>query len=614
MTSTRYEGDTWDLASSVGATATMVAAARAVASRADRPLINDPFAEPLVKAVGVDLLTRLATGEVEADDLNDVHDGATGSAGAMSRMADNMAVRTKFFDEFFLGATKAGIRQVVILASGLDARAYRLAWPAGTVVYEVDQPQVIEFKSSTLGDLGAAPTADRRVVAVDLRDDWPTALRTAGFDPTLPTAWSAEGLLGYLPPEAQDRLLDTITELSAPGSRLATESAPNPEPGDEDRIRERMQTISERWRAHGFDLDMVGLIYFGDRNEAAPYLSDRGWALNGISIRDLFSANGLPPLEDDDMRMGDVLYVSGTLGKGRTDGDSWGPASSVGATATMVATSRAMASQGPDALLDDPFADPLVRAVGLAPFVGILDGEINFDDDPLLNRKAATEQIVVRTRFFDDFFTAAAKDGVRQAVILASGLDTRAYRLRWPAGTVVYELDQPQVIEFKTDTLADLGAAPTAERRAIAIDLRDDWPAALREAGFDVTQPTAWSAEGLLPYLPPEAQDRLFDNIAALSAPGSRLATEHVPDPNAFSNDRLQQISERWRRYGFDLNPVNLFYQGERSVVVDYLTTHGWRVTPHAARELYARNGFEFPEDDMTAAFGDMSYVAATLK
>jgi methyltransferase (TIGR00027 family) len=309
-----------------------------------------------------------------------------------------------------------------------------------------------------------------------------------------------------------------------------------------------------------------------------------------------------------------VLYVSGTLGKGRTDGDSWGPASSVGATATMVATSRAMASQGPAALLDDPFADPLVRAVGLAPFVGILDGEINLDDDPLLNRKAATEQMVVRTRFFDDFFTAAAKDGVRQAVILASGLDTRAYRLRWPAGTVVYELDQPQVIEFKTDTLADLGAAPTADRRAIAIDLRDDWPAALREAGFDVTQPTAWSAEGLLPYLPPEAQDRLFDNIAALSAPGSRLATEHVPDPNAFSNDRLQQISERWRRYGFDLNPVDLFYQGERSVVVDYLTTHGWRVTPYAARELYARNGFEFPEDDMTAAFGDMSYIAATLK
>jgi methyltransferase (TIGR00027 family) len=314
-TSSRYEGDTWDLASSVGATATMVAAARAVATRADRPLIDDPYAEPLVRAVGVDLLTQLATGEVNANDLKDVHDGATGSTGAMSRMADNMAVRTKFFDEFFLEATKAGIKQVVILASGLDSRAYRLPWPAQTVVYEVDQPQVIEFKTRTLAELGAAPTADRRVVAVDLRDDWPTALRTAGFDPAQPTAWSAEGLLGYLPPEAQDRLLDTITELSAPGSRFATESAPNPEPGDEEKMRERMQSISERWRAHGFDLDMAGLVYFGDRNEAAPYLADHGWLLNRISIRELFAANGLPPLEDDEMRMGEMLYVSGTLNK-----------------------------------------------------------------------------------------------------------------------------------------------------------------------------------------------------------------------------------------------------------------------------------------------------------
>jgi methyltransferase (TIGR00027 family) len=228
-------------------------------------------------------------------------------------MADNMAVRTKFFDEFFVEATNAGIRQAVILASGLDARAYRLAWPAGTVVYEVDQPQVIEFKTRTLAELGAAPTADRRVVAVDLRDDWPTALRTAGFDPNQPTAWSAEGLLGYLPPEAQDRLLDTITELSAPGSRLATESAANPEPGDEELLKERMQTISERWRAHGFDLDMAGLIYLGDRNEAAPYLSDRGWRMDNISIAELFEANGLEPLTDDDMRMGEMLYSSGTL-------------------------------------------------------------------------------------------------------------------------------------------------------------------------------------------------------------------------------------------------------------------------------------------------------------
>ena len=299
---------------------------------------------------------------------------------------------------------------------------------------------------------------------------------------------------------------------------------------------------------------------------------------------------------------------------GRTDGDSWGPASSVGATATMVAASRAVASQGPDPLLDDPWADPLVRAAGLDIFIRIIDGKIDFEEDALLNRKTRVQQMAVRTRFFDNFFTGSTEDGVRQAVILASGLDTRAYRLPWPAGTVVYEIDQPQVIAFKTDTLAGLGAEPTAQRRTIAIDLRDDWPAALREGGFDVTAPTAWSAEGLLPYLPPEAQDRLFDNITALSAPGSRLATEHVPDPNAFTDERLTRITERWRSFGFNLDAADLFYQGERSVVVDYLSTHGWQVTAHPAKELYARNGFEFPEDELTAAFGDMSYVEATLR
>jgi methyltransferase (TIGR00027 family) len=177
----------------------------------------------------------------------------------------------------------------------------------------------------------------------------------------------------------------------------------------------------------------------------------------------------------------------------RTHDDSWDLASSVGATATMVATSRALASQGPEPLLDDPFAAPLVRAVGLAPFVRILDGDVTLEDDPTLNRKTRTEQMTVRTRFFDEFFISAAEAGVRQAVILASGLDTRAYRLPWPDGTTVYEIDQPQVIEFKTGTLAGLGATPTAELRTIAIDLREDWPAALRAGGFDVDQPTAWS-------------------------------------------------------------------------------------------------------------------------
>ena len=306
----RTDGDTWDLASSVGATATMVAAARAMASKTERPLINDPYAEPLVRAVGLELFTKLATGELSPADLEDESDG---SPAGVQRMTDNMAVRTKFFDEFFIDATNAGIRQAVILASGLDARAYRLPWPDGTTVYEIDQPQVIEFKSRTLAELGAQPTAYRRAVAIDLRDDWPAALRAAGFEPDQPSAWSAEGLLGYLPPEAQDRLLDTITELSAPGSQIATESGPSRDPAHEERIKERMRTVSERWRRHGLDLDVTDLVYFGDRNEASPYLSDHGWQMSGSSIREMFAANGLPPIVEDDLPFADRQYVSGTL-------------------------------------------------------------------------------------------------------------------------------------------------------------------------------------------------------------------------------------------------------------------------------------------------------------
>lgn len=140
-----------------------------------------------------------------------------------------------------------------------------------------------------------------------------TALKAAGFGPEQPSAWSAEGLLGYLPPDAQDRLLDNITELSAPGSRIATESGPTREPGHEERIKERMRKVSERWGKHGLDLDMTELVYFGDRNEAAVYLSDHGWQMGGSTIREMFAANGLPPIEEDDLPFADRLYVSGTL-------------------------------------------------------------------------------------------------------------------------------------------------------------------------------------------------------------------------------------------------------------------------------------------------------------
>lgn len=296
----------------------------------------------------------------------------------------------------------------------------------------------------------------------------------------------------------------------------------------------------------------------------------------------------------------------------RTDNDSWDPASSVGATATGVAVGRALASMGPNPLIEDPFAEPLVRAVGVDVFVKMVDGEIDFSDDPAFSQLMMAQGMAVRTRYFDDFFAAATGAGLRQAVILASGLDARTYRLPWPAGTLVYEVDQPQVIEFKTRTLAGLGAEPAATLRAVGIDLRNDWPAALRANGFDTTVPTAWIAEGLLVYLPPEAQDRLFDNITELSAPGSRLATEHVPNMDAFSDEKSEERRERMRRL-LNVDISELVYHGERSHVIDYLTALGWDVTGSGTPELYAAHGFTLPDDEVAEVMTDIVYVSATL-
>ncbi|CKV35093.1 Conserved protein of uncharacterised function%2C possible S-adenosylmethionine-dependent methyltransferase [Mycobacterium tuberculosis] len=305
--SARFEGDSWDLASSVGLTATMVAAARAVAGRAPGALVNDQFAEPLVRAVGVDFFVRMASGELDPDEL------AEDEANGLRRLADAMAIRTHYFDNFFLDATRAGIRQAVILASGLDSRAYRLRWPAGTIVFEVDQPQVIDFKTTTLAGLGAAPTTDRRTVAVDLRDDWPTALQKAGFDNAQRTAWIAEGLLGYLSAEAQDRLLDQITAQSVPGSQFATEVLRDINRLNEEELRGRMRRLAERFRRHGLDLDMSGLVYFGDRTDARTYLADHGWRTASASTTDLLAEHGLPPIDGDDAPFGEVIYVSAEL-------------------------------------------------------------------------------------------------------------------------------------------------------------------------------------------------------------------------------------------------------------------------------------------------------------
>jgi methyltransferase (TIGR00027 family) len=283
----RTDNDSWDLANSVGATATMVASGRARATR--EALIDDRFAEPLVRAVGVGFFTRWAGGELDSIDVD-----VPGAPWGMQRMTDMLAARTRYIDAFFSKAGEAGIRQVVILASGLDARAYRLPWAAGTTLYEIDQPRVIEFKTATIAELGAKPTADVRAVPIDLRHDWPAALRQAGFDTGRPAAWAAEGLLGFLPSDAQDRLLDNITALSAAGSRLVAEVFLNSAAD-----QQALNAATRKWRDNGLDVELEDLGFQGKRNDVAKYLEDRGWHPVRTPLNRLLGDNGLPLQSSD---------------------------------------------------------------------------------------------------------------------------------------------------------------------------------------------------------------------------------------------------------------------------------------------------------------------------
>jgi methyltransferase (TIGR00027 family) len=281
---TRTGDDSWNLAVSVGATATMVAAARAVAARGPSAAINDPFAQALVRAVGVEFFTKLADGDLEFEEIGTPWPSCV------------FGLRTHYFDEYLTTAMTDGIRQAVILASGLDSRGYRLAWPAGAVVYEVDQPSVIEFKSTAMQSLGARPTADLRPIGIDLRHDWPKALLEAGFRRNCPTVWSVEGLLmGYLPNDAEQRLVDEITALSAPGSRLGGDYLK----GSADAISSLMQVAGQKWQPHGFTADFSDLFFRGQRDDIETSLKARGWQTAVSQVASLLRAAGAQQTADE---------------------------------------------------------------------------------------------------------------------------------------------------------------------------------------------------------------------------------------------------------------------------------------------------------------------------
>lgn len=307
----RTDNDSWEITESVGATALGVAAARAAETRSENPLISDPFAQVFLDAAGDGVWNwhaapQLPSELVEAEPTLPLQ---------MQSMVGYMASRTAFFDEFFLDATRAGIRQAVILAAGLDARAWRLRWPAGTTVYELDQPRVLEFKASTLAEHGAEPACNRIAVAVDLRQDWPTALRQAGFDPSVPSVWSAEGLMPYLPAAAQDLLFERIQALTAPGSRVAVEAL-GPKFHDPE-IRAERRARMDRLRALMAQVDPQRelprtdeLWYFEEREDVGDWFARHGWEVTVTPTDELMAGYGRRVPEEVEDRIPGNLFVS----------------------------------------------------------------------------------------------------------------------------------------------------------------------------------------------------------------------------------------------------------------------------------------------------------------
>jgi methyltransferase (TIGR00027 family) len=303
----------------------------------------------------------------------------------------------------------------------------------------------------------------------------------------------------------------------------------------------------------------------------------------------------------------------------RTVDDSWDIATSVGATAVMVALARAAETASADPLIRDQFAEPLVSTPELA---GVREQVTAWwtpePDDPDGGAADSRHMInyqAVRTHFFDAYFADAVAAGIRQVVILAAGLDSRAYRLDWPAGTAVYEIDLPKVLEYKAETLAGHGATPIADRRPVPVDLRHDWPQALRDAGFDPSLPTAWLAEGLLPFLPAAAQEAMFTSIDSLSGSGSRLAVENF----GVDAENRREAEEKWaelrakreaRGQDTSFNPFDLWFEDEgRPDCGDWFAAHGWTTRTANAREEAARLGREPQSDDRPFT---NSFVTAT--
>jgi methyltransferase (TIGR00027 family) len=251
--------------------------------------------------------------------------------------------------------------------------------------------------------------------------------------------------------------------------------------------------------------------------------------------------------------------------------------SGVSKTALGVARIRAGESRRPDRLFEDPYAAAFVAAMPDA-YAGV-----QRSDAQRAVGAALALHVVIRTKFYDDYLLGATAAGCRQVVLLAAGLDTRAFRLDWPAGIRLFEVDLPEVSAFKQRVLDDTAAAPRCERHAVVADLTTDWRTPLAQAGFDAAVPTAWLVEGLLVYLTRDDAAQLLTDVGALSAPASRLSCEQ--------GRTAAQLTAAAAR----TEATALWQGGLEADTVAWLDEHGWETTTHDLATLAASYGRDVP-------------------
>ncbi|MFC8228552.1 class I SAM-dependent methyltransferase [Streptomyces sp. NPDC057287] len=261
----------------------------------------------------------------------------------------------------------------------------------------------------------------------------------------------------------------------------------------------------------------------------------------------------------------------------------------VGVTALLVAAARAIETHRHDTLAQDVYAEHFVLAAPASAgwpvrMQQVPDGDAN----PLWGRFA--RYFGLRTRVLDDFVLRSVRSGsARQVVLLGAGLDSRAFRLDWPPGCVIFEIDRKEVLAFKHEVLDGLSATPKAARVPIPIDLRGDWAGALADAGFDATAPSVWLAEGLLFYLPPAAETHLIDVVGRLSTAGSALAFEVKLEKNMLEYRDSPLYTATAHQIGIDL--LDLFDREPRPDSVSDLVSRGWSTEVRTPFDFTRRHG-----------------------